>query len=404
MRGRLSYLADSVRTAASNIHSSKVRSLLTIVIVALGVTSLVGSQTAIDSLAALLQSAFGTNEQRISITAAKASSGRSKARPVGISYIEASEFASVAGLGSCTVYTWLPPLTQVSGGAGRLGPQTTILAYEGDYLGCNALEVGEGRSPGPSAAECMVGKKVASQMGRSGGSVLGEQLYIGGHAYSIAGIISQQSSLLGVLNDNTIFIPLQSALGSLVGERAGYSIDLTIPKEDYPGNATSLAEALMRRIRHLGSDQKSDFEIVEGSAAVREIERLGGSLKYIALIIGLLTLCGAAVALANIMLICVAERTREVGIRRAVGATRGDIRTGFVCEALLICEAGCLAGTLLGIACGNILSAVTHSGFTVPWDWLILSQVISLATGVAACALPARRAARIDVVEALRCE
>ena len=109
-------------------------------------------------------------------------------------------------------------------------------------------------------------------------------------------------------------------------------------------------------------------------------------------------------ALANIMLICVAERTREVGIRRAVGATRSDIRAGFICEALLICEAGCLAGTLLGILCGNILGAVLHSGFSIPWSWILLSQAISLATGIAACALPARRAARIDVVDALRCQ
>lgn len=402
LRGRLSYMAEGIRTAASNIKTSKVRSLLTIVIVALGITCLVGSQTAIDSLTGLLERAFGTNAERICITAAKATGGRTHERPSPISYIEAKEFVEAFDCGKSAIYTYLPPLAPLRHGGGRLGPQTTVLAFEGDYLDCNGLEIGEGRAAGGN--ECIVGSKIASQMARRGEEVIGRQLYIGAHAYTIAGVIAQQSSLLGVINDNSVFIPLHTAMGSLVSANGSYSIDVTIPKESFSASAVAGAEDMMRRIRHLSGDAKNDFEIVEGSAAVREIERLGGSLKYIALIIGLLTLCGAVVALANIMLICVAERTREVGIRRAVGATRGDIRTGFVCEALLICEAGCLAGTLLGILCGNILSALTHTGFTVPWDWIVLAQVISLATGIAACALPARRASRINVVEALRCE
>jgi len=124
----------------------------------------------------------------------------------------------------------------------------------------------------------------------------------------------------------------------------------------------------------------------------------------VALIIGLLTLLGAAVALTNIMLICVAERTREVGLRRAVGATRTNIRDGFVAEAMLICEAGCIAGTLLGLLCGNAFAAVMHTDVSIPWDWTLVAQVICMATAIMACTLPARRASRIDVVDALRCE
>ena len=162
--------------------------------------------------------------------------------------------------------------------------------------------------------------------------------------------------------------------------------------------------ALMHRIRRLGPGKDADYEIIEGSAAEREIRRLSGSLSGIALIIGLLTLIGAAVALTNIMLICVSERTREVGIRRALGATRADIRKAYIVEAVIICQAGCIAGTLLGIICGNALGLYLHTDSSIPWDWVLASQAISITVGIAACALPARRAAAMDVVEALRCE
>ena len=375
--------------------------MLTIGIVALGITCLVGAQTAIDCLSNMLASAFGTSAERISITAAHGTGSQRKETPV--TYLEAALFAARFDSGThSAVYTYLPPLTPLGFTSGKLGPQTTVLAYEGDYLSCNGLAIGQGRMP--VQGECLLGKKAAAQIAGSGGDAIGSSINIGGKAFRIAGIIREQSSLLGVITDNTVFIPLHSALGALVDEQGSYSIDLTIPRKEYSAEAVAQADMLMRQIRHLTAEEKADFEIVEGSAAVREIERLSGSLRGIALIIGLLTLLGAAVALANIMLICVAERTREVGIRRAVGATRGDIRAGFICEALLICETGCIAGTLLGIVCGNILGIVLHTGFSIPWDWLLLSQAICLATGVAACALPARRASRINVVEALRCQ
>ncbi len=402
LQGRFSYLADTIRTAAANISGNRLRSYLTVTIVTLGITCLVGSQTAINCLSRLLAGAFGTSSEHISITAAHGSGSGKGRKESPINYQQAKQFAEESKGVQSAVYTYVPPLTRVNFSGGSLGPQTTVLAFEGDYLGCNGLVVGSGRMP--AGGECLVGKKVASAISREGGDAIGSLLNVGGKAFRIAGIIKEQSSLLGVITDNTVFVPLRSASGSLVSEQNSYSIDITVPPAADAGAAAKDAERLMRRIRHLDAGDKPDFEIIEGSAAVREIERLSGSLKGIALIIGLLTLCGAAVSLANIMLICVAERTREVGIRRAVGATRSDIRAGFVCEALLICEAGCLLGTLLGIVCGNILGAVLHTGFTIPWDWLLIAQAICLATGIAACALPARRAAALNVVEALRCE
>lgn len=403
LKGRFSYLSDTIRTAAANISGSRLRSALTITIVTLGITCLVGAQTAIDCLSGLLSGAFGASAEHISITSAHPRGGSSSGKEIPIGYLQAAQFAAEFDCGTAAVYTYVPPVAGVSCGGERLGPQTTVLAFEGDYLGCNGLVIGRGREISLASAECLVGKKVAAKISDGGGTAVGSLLNVGGKAFRIAGVIREQSSLMGIINDNTVFIPLGSVMGSLVDERCGYSIDLLVSSGVEAG-AAARAESLMRRIRHIAPGAGNDFEIVEGSAAVREIARLSGSLEGIALIIGILTLLGAAVALTNIMLICVAERTREVGLRRAVGASRRDIRAGFVCEALLICEAGCIIGTLLGVLCGNILGQIMHTGVQVPWDWIAIAQAICLAVGISACALPARRASALNVVDALRCE
>ena len=396
MKGRISYWADVTASAAANISTSKLRSALTIAIVALGITCLVGTQTAIDCLSTLLSSAFGTSTGRISITGARAASGGgafAKENPA-ISYEEASLFAEhYSGARQMSVYTYATPLSGVKFDRGSLGPQTSVVACSGDWLGCNAMAIGQGRGTGGAfrGNECIIGGRIAAQLG---GSVLGRQLYIGGKAYSVVGVLQEQTSLLGAIADNSVFIPLGSAAGG------SFSIDLTSASS----GAADSARSLMGRIRRLMAGPAAGFEIIEGSAAEKEIGKLAGSLSGIALIIGLLTLIGAAVALTNIMLICVSERTREVGIRRALGASKADIRGAYMVEAVIICEAGCIIGTLLGILCGNALGAWLHTGSSIPWDWIAISQGISIAVGIAACALPAQRAADMNVVDALRCE
>lgn len=409
LRGRISYLAEATRTAVANITNNKLRSFLTIGIVCLGITCLVGTQTAIECLSSLLTGAFGTSAGHITISSCKARSDGAGSRTAApLSYPDAVDFVNRFGGdlpgGSISVYTHVPLQNGVGYGSGRLGPQTTVLAFSGDYFSCNALAIDSGRDF-TGSDECVVGNKVARQLCRKGhsDSAIGALLYVAGREFRVAGVLQEETSLLGIVTDNTVFIPLGAAVGSLVDIKGSYFIDLSVPKAMATG-AAATAEATMRAVRHVRDGEPSGFEITEGSAAEREIDKLGGSLSSIALIIGLLTLLGASVALTNIMLISVAERTREVGLRRAVGASRSNIRDGFLAEALLICEAGCIIGTALGIVCGNGLGVYLHAGAAIPWKWIAISQLICMATGVAACTLPARRASRIDVVAALRCE
>jgi putative ABC transport system permease protein len=149
---------------------------------------------------------------------------------------------------------------------------------------------------------------------------------------------------------------------------------------------------------------KDDFDIIKADNLANI---LIGSLKNItvgATIIGLITLLGAAIGLMNIMLVSVTERTREIGVRKAMGATKVVIRNQFLIESVVICVLGGLLGILFGIIIGNLISFALDTGFFVPWFWICTGAVICVIVGLVSGYLPARRAAELDPIESLRFE
>ena len=150
--------------------------------------------------------------------------------------------------------------------------------------------------------------------------------------------------------------------------------------------------------------QSDNFEIVKSDSLANI---LIGNIKYVtmaATIIGFITLLGAAIGLMNIMLVSVTERTREIGIRKSLGATSKNIRFQFLVEAVVICQLGGILGIILGIATGNVTSYFVGAGFIIPWFWILSGLIICLTVGLIAGIYPAIKASQLDPVEALRNE
>jgi putative ABC transport system permease protein len=164
------------------------------------------------------------------------------------------------------------------------------------------------------------------------------------------------------------------------------------------------ARGIMRTVRHDRFDGEDSFELIQSASLASSIEEVTGSLRIAGFGIGLITLLGASIGLMNIMLVSVTERTREIGVRKAMGATKVVIRNQFLIESVVICVLGGLLGILFGIIIGNLISFALDTGFFVPWFWICTGAVICVIVGLVSGYLPARRAAELDPIESLRFE
>lgn len=229
-------------------------------------------------------------------------------------------------------------------------------------------------------------------------------ILIGSARYKIIGLYAEKGSSMGFGGDKVCVIPLLKARTILTNPNASYTIAVISSDAQQSDVASGEATALFRNIRRLNANQESNFEITKSDAIA---QTLIDNLRYVrwgGIALGAIILTGAAIALMNIMIVSVTERTREIGIRKAIGATPKVIRWQFLTEATVICLMGGIAGIFLGIGIGNMLSMIMSGSFIMPWGWTVMGLVICVGVGMGSGFYPAMKASKLDPIESLRYE
>ena len=409
-------LIENIKEGLRSIQANLLRSILTALIVAIGITALVGMLTTIDGIEHSVNeslSSLGVNTFDINSKTNRNMNqqGVTEKSYPQITMGEAFKFMDQYTVSATiSLNAYLTGIAEIKRLSKKTNPNVAVNGSNEEYFAIKGLDFERGRGFSPleiryGTQVAVLGHKVYTTLFEKNENPLGEQITFMGAKFKVIGLLKEKGMLAENNYDNMVFIPIIKANQMAEGRGLWYELTVGISDPSKMEFAMGEATGVMRRIRGDNVGRESSFELEKSETLAQELESITSGLRIAGVGIGFITLLGASIALMNIMLVSVTERTREVGVRKALGATPLRIRQQFVIEAIVVCLLGGVAGIILGILIGNLLSRLMNIDvFVIPWGEMLLGMIVCIVVGLISGYYPAHKASKLDPIESLRFE
>jgi putative ABC transport system permease protein len=407
---------ENINISLVSIRSHLLRTILTILIISFGIMALVGILTATDSIKYYLTKNFsmmGSNTLTIrnrSMNIHMGGGDHKEKRYEPITFSQALEFKDRFEFPAYTaVFTRATGIATLKYENNKTNPNVGVMGTDENYLITSGDEVELGRNFTANEvyygfSSVILGAELVKDLFKKKEDPIGKIVSIGPGKFKVIGVLKSKGSSMGFSGDRACFIPVTNVRTNFPRPNMSFNINVMAKRPELVDAATGEATALLRNIRKVPVGVEDTFEITKSDNIAKMLIE---NIKYVtwaATIIGAITLLGAAIGLMNIMLVSVTERTREIGIRKAIGATKRVIRNQFLVESIVIGQLGGLLGIILGILVGNVMSLIIGSAFIVPWTWIAVGVLLCFGVALVSGIIPARKAANLDPIESLRYE
>lgn len=420
---------DSLSLAWRTVRSNKLRTGITVAIIAFGIMALIGIITAIEAMNQSLKESFssmGANAFSIRFKESRVRFGgrngdvtktrrglKEKKSSLGkpIRKEEAEFFKTNFDFPGAliSIYRRGPGAQEVHYEEKKTNPQITMWGGDENYLAVNGYSIETGRNLNNLDIEsgrnvCLIGSNVAAKLfGDRPEKCIDKIIRVGSLPYRVIGLLKSKGSSAMMRQDDMILTSYTN-IRHFDNANPSYMLGIMVRNVNELDVASDEATSVFRAVRKLEPVEEINFVIERSDKFAELFIGFLSSITGSAGAIGLITLIGAAIGLMNIMLVAVNERTKEVGLIKAIGGKSKNVRQQFLFESMIISLLGALFGIVLGVLVGNLFSIVLKTGFVVPWMWVIVGIVICSVVGLAAGIYPAMKAARLNPIVALRYE
>lgn len=420
---------DILALSFRSVRSNMLRTVLTVLIIALGIMALVVVNTAIKAISQKFSDSFSTmgasgftirfrdrninfgggdeqlkKEKKGSKKQKKSNLGKRIRKEEAEMFLKNYKFPSTK---SMSIFATRNAI--VSYETKKTSPNVLLFGGDENYVILNGFKIRAGRNLNQADVQsgrnvCLIGNDIVKNLfNNKPEKAVNAIIRVNSIPYRVAGVLDVRGSSFGQSWDNRIITSYTNVHRQFT---SGVSYIVAIMTDDIKKVQVAMgeAEATFRAVRKLATTEESNFVLDRNDSVAEKAMNSLGMISLTALVIGFITLLGAAIGLMNIMLVAVTERTKEVGLIKALGGKKSTVMLQFLTEAIIISILGALLGIVLGISLGNLFSMIIGTGFVVPWNWVMLAIAICSVTGLLAGLYPALKAGKLNPIEALRYE